>query len=198
MAGGQGCPPSIQQAWQVLSPGASARSPSAGAGGRWLQGPSLGPKLVIYNQGGKHWFSALYLGLGVGGVPSPRPRGCCTPTALSAMRTSVLSDVANPRQGLVAALLDDLQVAHLGHRQQGVYALAPLCPPHQPPPKAREGRLCRGPGQHRQRRRRVGGACHLRMPREGGVTVEGVGESWRCTLRPGAPADSWGGGPGPS
>lgn len=79
VAGGQGCPPSIQQAWQVLPPGASARSPSAGARGRWLQGSSLGPKLVIYSQGGKHWFSALYLGRGCGESPPPDPGAAAHP-----------------------------------------------------------------------------------------------------------------------
>lgn len=47
-----------------------------------------------------------------------------------AARTSVLSDVTDPGQGLVAALLDDLQVAHLGHTHQGPeHTVLPPSPP---------------------------------------------------------------------
>lgn len=47
-----------------------------------------------------------------------------------AARTSVLSDVTDPGQGLVATLLDDLQVAYLGHTHQSPeHAVLPHRPP---------------------------------------------------------------------
>lgn len=60
-----------------------------------------------------------------------------------AARTSVLSDVPDPRQSLVAALLNDLQVAHLGHGQQGLSTcVLPLAPtPSLPRGQGGEGRL---------------------------------------------------------
>lgn len=56
-----------------------------------------------------------------GAVPSCLPEAAprAPPCTAGAARTSVLGDVPDPGQGLVAALFNDLQVAHLGHRYQG-------------------------------------------------------------------------------
>lgn len=70
-------------------------------------------------------------------------QGACLHRPWRAARTSVLSDVPDPRQSLVAALLNDLQVAHLGHGQQGLSTcVLPLAPtPSLPRGQGGEGRL---------------------------------------------------------